>query len=283
MWSACHSLTWLLQSVSGQAKNLPLRGLGRSTESPLWGWNLAPVPLATCGGGHPLHPLFGKLEWCHRTLRPEILSPFWQREKNALLYLAQAGGWEREGRLSVRFIEPQSALVLNTQFIPFHTTKPFFYSGKCCHLDEVRKILVSTVGPFLQSHLRSGSLGRLLLLCDNFSLKTVGLWLLLGPAQSFWRGCVVRFPVVLSVHWSLLFPPGGFQSLCNLEAIKGNVKGREQRPNLLTRGSKGSVPVWETLYCKHIDFACHVFPFDFHLTSVTSMILSRYVRLEAVG
>lgn len=35
-------------------------------------------------------------------------------------------GWEREGKLSVSFIEPQSAMVLNIQFIPFHTIKPFF-------------------------------------------------------------------------------------------------------------------------------------------------------------
>lgn len=35
---------------------------GRSTEVPLEGWNLALVPLTTCGDGNPLHPLFEKLE-----------------------------------------------------------------------------------------------------------------------------------------------------------------------------------------------------------------------------
>lgn len=39
-------------------------------------------------------------------------------------------------RLSERFIETQSAMLLNMEFIPFHTTKTFFDNDKCFYLDS---------------------------------------------------------------------------------------------------------------------------------------------------
>lgn len=83
-----------------------------------------------------------------------------KREECSSVFCPGRGmGKEKEG-LSVRFMESQSAIALNTQLVPFQTTKPFFYNEKWCHLDWVRKTLVSATGPFLESPLHSGSSGQ---------------------------------------------------------------------------------------------------------------------------
>lgn len=95
---------------------------GSGSPSHLWRWaSLAPIV-----GEVGKMPLYFEAR--------DLVTIFWQREKNALLYLALAAGWEREGRLSERCIEPQSAMVLNIQLISFHTTEPFFHNDKCYHL-----------------------------------------------------------------------------------------------------------------------------------------------------
>lgn len=63
----------------------------------------------------------------------DVVTMLAKREKCSSVFSPARGvGKEKEG-LSVRFIEPQRAMVLTIQFIPFHTTKLFFYNDKCWH------------------------------------------------------------------------------------------------------------------------------------------------------
>lgn len=66
---------------------------------------------------------------------------------------------------------------------------------------------------------------RLLLLCDNFSLKTPCPLAPIRGNPFHWKWLYGVIPSSVP-HSSLLFSPGDFQSLCKLVAIKGNVKGR---------------------------------------------------------
>lgn len=56
-----------------------------------------------------------------------------KREKCSSVFSPGRGVRKEKEGLLVRFIEPQSAMVLNIQLIPFHTTKFFFYNDKCWH------------------------------------------------------------------------------------------------------------------------------------------------------
>lgn len=96
----------------------------------------------------------------HRESWIDLVTILAKREECSSVFCPGRGmGKEKEG-LSVRFMESQSAIALNTQLVPFQTTKPFFYNEKWCHLDWVRKTLVSATGPFLESPLHSGSSGQ---------------------------------------------------------------------------------------------------------------------------
>lgn len=68
-------------------------------------WEIGAMPL--CLEARDLVTILAKREECSSVFSP-------------------GRGWEREGKLSVSFIEPQSAMVLNIQLIPLHTIKPFF-------------------------------------------------------------------------------------------------------------------------------------------------------------
>ena len=61
----------------------------------------------------------------------------------------------------MRFTEPQSSTVLNTQLVPLHTTEPFSTMTSAVTWTRSERFLVSTVGPFLKLLLQSGSLGQI--------------------------------------------------------------------------------------------------------------------------
>lgn len=133
----------------GMSTVTPLRvEFGSCPSSHLWRW-ASTAPIVWEIGIMPLY-----LE------ARDLVTILTKREECSSVFSPGRWGWIREGRLSERFIESQNAMVLNIQLIPLHTAKPFFYSDKCCHLDQVRKILVSAAGPFLKSPLHAGSLGQ---------------------------------------------------------------------------------------------------------------------------
>lgn len=139
----CSPGPWQVYRVDPPPPSLPEVEFGLCSCRHLWRW-ASTAPIVWEIGIMPLY------------LEARDVVTFWQREKNALLYLSQEGcGKEKEG-CQKGLLSPRVLCYLIYSSFHFTQLSPF-----STMTNAFTWILVSAAGPFLQSPLHSGSLGQI--------------------------------------------------------------------------------------------------------------------------